>query len=102
MLQKSEVGHGGRGLREVVFCMALSDLLIDVNANTLESRGRCLLEIISYDWCGWTEEKHINLMKDSKCSGRDVNLTLLPKTRVDCCHYTSLLVLILQDRQVKW
>jgi hypothetical protein len=101
MLQKHKVGHGGKGLGEVVFCMALSVLLTDVNANALESRGQCLLEIISYDWCRWTEEKHINLMQDSKCSGTDVNLTLPPKIRVDCCHYTILLILILQDRQVE-
>jgi hypothetical protein len=55
----------------------------DVYANALESSGQCLLEIISYDWCGWTEEEHINLMQDSHCSGKFVNLTLSPKTNVD-------------------
>jgi hypothetical protein len=81
--------------------MALSVLLTNVNANALESRKQCLLEISSYDWCGWTEEKHINLMQDSQCSGRDVNLTLPAETRVNCCHYTNLFILILQERQVE-
>jgi hypothetical protein len=79
----------------------LYGMLTNVNINALESSGQCLLEIISYDWCGWTEEKHINLMQDSQCSGREVNMTLPPKISGNCCHYTSLLILISQDRQVE-
>jgi hypothetical protein len=99
MLQKSELWHGWLG--ELVFCVTLSVLLTDVYADVLEGSGQCQLEIISYDWCGWTEEKHINFMQDSQCSGTDVNLTLPPKASVDCCRYTNLLILISQDRQVE-
>jgi hypothetical protein len=101
MSQNSEVGHRERGLGDLVFCIALSVLLTVLNVNAWERSGQCLLEVISYDRCGWTEEKHINLMQVSQCSGNDVNLTLPPKTSVDCCLYTNWLILISQDRHVE-
>jgi hypothetical protein len=88
------VGHKGRRLGDLVFSMALSVLLTDLNVNAWEISGQYLLEVISYDWCGWTEEKHINLVQDSQCSGSDMNLTLPRKTSVDNCHYTHCLILI--------
>lgn len=100
-LQKSEVGHEGRGLGDLVFCIALSILITDLNVNALEKSGQCVLEIISYRWCRWAEKKHKNLMQDSQCSGRDVYLTLPQKTSVNCCHYTNLLILVSQDSRVE-
>jgi len=72
-----------------------------VDANALERSGHCLLEIIFYDCMDGLRIKHINLIKGSQCSGGDVNLTLSPKTSVDCCRYTNLLILASQDKQVE-